>query len=203
MMQCAEHRRDHGNLTTESPGGAQRPPAISGVWRRRRSRPREVDVGSVLCSKWRLDARLGVGGMSTVFAATHRLGGRVAIKVLDSTAHDHARTRFLREGYLVNLVRHRGLARVIDDDVTDEGDPFLVLELLEGEPLCTVLSREGRLPTREVVRIGIEVLDILAAMHAAGVQKFQFMPATMAAATLIGFTVLFSAIAIWRLARKG
>ena len=41
------------------------------------------------------------------------------------------------------------------------------------------------------------------AMHAAGVQKFQFMPATMAAATLVGFTVLFSALAIWRLARKG
>jgi ABC-2 type transport system permease protein len=41
------------------------------------------------------------------------------------------------------------------------------------------------------------------AMHAAGVQKFQFMPATMSAATLIGVTVLFSAIAIWRLARKG
>jgi ABC-2 type transport system permease protein len=41
------------------------------------------------------------------------------------------------------------------------------------------------------------------AMHAAGAQKFQFMPATMAAATLLGFTVLFSAVAIWRLARKG
>ena len=41
------------------------------------------------------------------------------------------------------------------------------------------------------------------AMHAADVQKFQFIPATMAAATLLGFTVLFSAVAIWRLARKG
>jgi ABC-2 type transport system permease protein len=41
------------------------------------------------------------------------------------------------------------------------------------------------------------------AMHAAGVQKFQFMPASMAAATLLGFTVLFSAVAIWRLARRG
>ena len=41
------------------------------------------------------------------------------------------------------------------------------------------------------------------AMHAAGVQKFQFLPASMAAATLLGFTVLFSAVAIWRLARKG
>jgi len=41
------------------------------------------------------------------------------------------------------------------------------------------------------------------AMHAAGVQKFQFIPATMAAAALLGFTVLFSAVALWRLARKG
>ena len=40
-------------------------------------------------------------------------------------------------------------------------------------------------------------------MHAAGVEKFQFMPASMAAATLLGFTVLFSAIALWRLARTG
>src|SRR5690349_4988497 len=41
------------------------------------------------------------------------------------------------------------------------------------------------------------------AMHAAGVQKFQFMPVTLSAATLLGFTVLFSAVALWRLARKG
>lgn len=41
------------------------------------------------------------------------------------------------------------------------------------------------------------------AMHAAGVQKFQFMPATMAAAMVVGFTVLFSTVALWRLARKG
>jgi serine/threonine-protein kinase len=68
-------------------------------------------VGTVVCEKWRLDAMLGVGGMAAVYAATHRNGKRVAIKVLHRflCGSDEARVRFVREGYAANSIQHPGL----------------------------------------------------------------------------------------------
>jgi len=72
--------------------------------------------------------------MAHVFAATHRNGNRVAIKVLrhELAEHPEVCARFLREGYLANAVDHPDAVRVLDDDVED-GDVFLVMELLDGE----------------------------------------------------------------------
>src|SRR5579863_5009689 len=92
-------------------------------------------LGQVLREKWRLDVLLGVGGMAAVYAATHRNGSRVAIKLLHpelSTNHQ-VRTRFLREGYVANAVGHEAAVRVTDDDIAEDGSAFLVMELLDGE----------------------------------------------------------------------
>lgn len=97
-----------------------------------------IEVGTHLKGgRWHLDTRLASGGVSTVFAATHRNGSRAAIKVLDSafTDDEDMRRRFLREGYAANKVGHPGVVRVLDDDVTEEGRAYLVMELLDGEPL--------------------------------------------------------------------
>jgi len=61
--------------------------------------------------------------MAVVYAATHRNGKRVAIKMLhhDLTRNADVRTRFLREGYLANAVDHEGVVSIIDDDVTRKG----------------------------------------------------------------------------------
>src|SRR5271166_6094668 len=94
-------------------------------------------VGSTLCRKYTLDALIGVGGMAAVYRATHRVGNRVAIKML----HPHiaisadTRARFLREGYVANHVDHEGAVRVLDDDTAEDGSVFLAMELLEGETL--------------------------------------------------------------------
>jgi eukaryotic-like serine/threonine-protein kinase len=92
-------------------------------------------VGAVLCDKYRLDRLIGIGGMASVFAATHRNGGRVAIKVLhpELTRMTDIRGRFLREGYAANKVGHSGAVRVYDDSEDGEGSVLLVMELLEGE----------------------------------------------------------------------
>src|SRR5262245_52497249 len=97
----------------------------------RRSRAR---VGTMVRGKWRLDSLLGTGGMAAVYAATHRNGKRVAIKILHSelTGIEDMRARFLREGYVANAVGHPGAVSVLDDDVTDDGSPFIVMELLDG-----------------------------------------------------------------------
>ena len=128
-------------------------------------------VGTVVREKWRLDRLLGVGGMAAVFAAMHRNGNRVAIKMLHRDLADvgELRSRFLREGYLANAVEHPGAVSVLDDDVTPDGTVFLVMELLEGETLEQRWERhERRLPVLDVLSAMDGLLDVLAAAHAKG-----------------------------------
>src|SRR5690242_10395901 len=84
-------------------------------------------VGRTLKGKWRLDAVLGSGGTATVYAATHRNGNRVAVKVLHEqyASMPAERERFTREGYFANKVDHPDVVRVLDEDVDEEGSPFL------------------------------------------------------------------------------
>ena len=136
-------------------------------------------VGTVIRGKWRLDALLGVGGMAAVYAATHRNGHRCAVKMLLPTFRNEpeAVRRFLTEGYLANEVGHPGTVPVTDDDVSEDGEHFLVMELLEGESLERFLRRfPAGAPPVEVARIGIEVLDVLAAAHAHGVVHRDIKP---------------------------
>ncbi len=126
-------------------------------------------VGQVLRGKWRLDQLLGIGGMAVVYAATHRNGNRVAVKVLHAelARSPDVRARFLREGYLANAVDHAGAVSVIDDDVGDDGSVFLVMELLLGETIERRWERKGRrLPIVEVLSIADRLLDVLASAHA-------------------------------------
>src|ERR1700678_1620156 len=117
----------------------------------------EARLGRVLRGKYRLDRVLGIGGMATVYAATHRNKKRLAIKMLhpELSIRENIRTRFLREGYVANSVDHPGAVSVHDDDVAEDGSAFLVMELLEGssvEELAT--SRAGeKLPIELVVSI--------------------------------------------------
>ncbi len=124
-------------------------------------------VGSVIRGKWRLDSVIGIGGMACVYAATHRNQSRVAIKMLhpEVALDADVTARFLREGYVANAVRHPGTVKVLDDDVTEDGAPFLVMELLDGETLDARLARLGILPVHEVAAIGAQLLDVLAAAH--------------------------------------
>jgi hypothetical protein len=136
-------------------------------------------VGSTLRGKWHLDALLGVGGMGAVYAATHRNGRRAALKVLhlEASLNTECRSRFLREGRAANAVGHEGAVQVLDDDVTDDGSVFLILELLEGESLeARCLRLGGRLPEREVLWIADQLLDVLAAAHTHGIVHRDIKP---------------------------
>ncbi len=136
-------------------------------------------LGTYLRDKWRLDKLLGRGGMATVFAATHRNGARAAVKVLHpELARDpQIKGRLLREGYVANAVQHPGIVRVLDDDVTEDGLVFLVMDLLEGETIKERWIREGReLPPLDVVDIAIAILEILSAAHQKGVVHRDIKP---------------------------
>jgi eukaryotic-like serine/threonine-protein kinase len=136
-------------------------------------------VGTELKQKYRLVRLIGSGGMASVYEAVHRNGHAVAVKVL----HPHLsvdadlRTRFLREGYVANKVKHRGAVRVIDDDIAEDGSVFLVMELLEGETLEARWRRCGaRLPQREVCELACQLLEVLAAAHDKGVVHRDIKP---------------------------
>lgn len=138
-------------------------------------------VGSVLRGKYRLDALLDVGGMSAVYAATHRNGARAAIKLLHRalSEHDDVRERFLREGYAANKVGHPGAVQVIDDEISEDGAVFLVMELLEGESVDARLRRLGPLAAFEVLAFAAPVLDVLAAAHGQGIVHRDVKPANV------------------------
>jgi serine/threonine-protein kinase len=140
----------------------------------------QARVGSVVRGKYRLDRLLGVGGMAAVFAACHRNGHRVALKILHPglARHEDVRRRFLREGYVANQIDHPGVVRVIDDDEDDvENTVFLAMDLLEGETIEQRRERfGGRLPLVETLDYCERVLDVLAAAHEKGIVHRDIKP---------------------------
>src|SRR5262245_53741412 len=114
---------------------SERPGQIRNLSRQALAEKARQRVGQVFAKKWHVDRLLDIGGMASVYVATHRNGNRVAIKVLHDifAEQDVPRQRFLEEGYIANKVGHAGAVTVLDDDVLDDGTPFLVMELLVGE----------------------------------------------------------------------
>lgn len=136
-------------------------------------------IGATIGGRWTIDRELGAGGMATVYAATHRNGKRVAIKVLrpELSVLPEIRERFLREGHAANAVGHRGAVSVDDDGVTDDGAAFLVMELLDGETLEDLRLRAGGvLPSVDVLHYAVELLDVLAAAHDKGIVHRDLKP---------------------------
>jgi serine/threonine-protein kinase len=139
-------------------------------------------VGETLNNKWTIDRLIDIGGMAAVYQATHRNGKKVAIKMLHPFIATHAdvRERFLREGYVANQVDHPGAVSILDDDVTADGAPFLVMELLDGESLDGWMARSGEvLPVADVLAVADQVLDVLSAFHARNVIHRDIKPGNL------------------------
>jgi eukaryotic-like serine/threonine-protein kinase len=137
-------------------------------------------IGESLRGKWTLERLIGVGGMAAVYAATHRNGLRGAVKMLhpELNAMRAITERFLREGYAANRVDHPGVVRVLDDDVTQDGTVFLVMELLEGQTVDALAAARpgGRLSLGEVLAVADMVLDVLDVAHDKGVVHRDLKP---------------------------
>ena len=127
-------------------------------------------MGRVLGGKWTLDGLIGMGGMASVYAATHRNGRRAAIKLLspEYSRVAQVRDRFLREGYVANHIGHPGVVTILDDDVMENGQVFLVMELLEGESFLERINQRS-LSAAQIVFIGQQVLEPLGTAHRRGI----------------------------------
>lgn len=139
----------------------------------------------VIAGRYRLEARIGRGGMGVVWRATDQLLGRqVAVKELaldDSLSDDEARTqrdRTLREARAVAQLHHPHI--IVVHDVVEEAErPYIVMELIDGGSLAERISADGPVDAREAARIGLALLGALRRAHEAGVLHRDLKPANV------------------------
>ena len=137
----------------------------------------QFQPGNLVARRYRLDHRLGSGGMGTVWAATHTVTDKaVALKLL-RTRHDAtARRRVRREARAACAVHHPSVIVIHDVIEAADGSPVLVMDRLVGESLRARLDRERTLPLAEalgVARTGLEALEVA---HAAAIVHRDLKP---------------------------
>jgi eukaryotic-like serine/threonine-protein kinase len=125
----------------------------------------------MLDDKYRIERLLATGGMGAVYLGVHvGLRKRVAIKVLNPQLNSAPMLeRFHREAITASQIGHEGIAQVTDLGTSAEGEPFLVMEYLEGESLASRLKTTGPLPVEDACELGCAILSPLAAAHQAGI----------------------------------
>ncbi|WP_407642656.1 serine/threonine-protein kinase [Actinokineospora alba] len=139
----------------------------------------------LIAGRYRLQSRVGVGGMGEVWQAfDERLSRVVAVKPLvlapglsDEQA-DQARRRAIREGRIAARLQHPGAVTVYDV-AEDDGRPVLVMEYVPGRSLAEIIAERGTVPAAEVAAIGAQVAAALAAAHAAGIVHRDVKPANI------------------------
>ena len=127
-----------------------------------------ITLGTRLSGRYRLEARIAAGGMSTVYKAVDEtLERTVAVKLMNrEVASDSDQLeRFRREARAVAQLSHPHVVGVIDAG-EDDGRPYIVFEYVEGETLKDLIRREGPLPVPEAVAYAIEIARALGAAHA-------------------------------------
>jgi serine/threonine-protein kinase len=140
-----------------------------------------------LDGKYRLGRLLGEGGMGAVYEAEHEgLKARVAVKLLSEHGSLDAKSvaRFKREARAMGAVRHENVVTVMDTGADEDGIPYLVMELLDGESLAAMLRRERVLTPGLSCWITSQVLAGLAAAHGQGIVHRDLKPGNVFVARL-------------------
>jgi len=141
-------------------------------------------AGEVIGERYRLVRELGRGGMGVVWVAHSLvLGVDVAIKLIHASAAGALATRMVREAHAAARLGHPALVRVFDLGWTQRGDPFLVMELVQGETLSALLAREQRLPAIRAVQILLPIADGLRLAHERGIVHRDLKPDNILVAT--------------------
>src|SRR5262245_21948507 len=139
----------------------------------------KIPVGTILAGKYRITREIGRGGMATVHEAENvDIGKRVAIKVLaqELTGSSIVVERFLREARAAAAIRSPYICDVYDSGKLPSGQPFLVLELLEGESLYERMTRQRQLDVPTTVAVITQVCRGLTKAHAASIVHRDLKP---------------------------
>jgi serine/threonine-protein kinase len=138
----------------------------------------ELYPGAVVAARYRVDRKIGAGGMGHVWAGEHvAIGMRVALKTLppETAKERHLVARFRREAQLLGRLRSERVARVVD--FVEDGDfgLVLVMDLVEGEPLGAILAVR-RLGVDEAIEVGVDIASALSDLHRAKVVHRDLKP---------------------------
>ena len=148
-------------------------------------------VGALLGDAYQLTRLVGQGGMGTVYEGTQlRLGRRVAVKVMarELAANAEALARFRREAEVTSQLGHPHIVQVFDFGTAPGGEPYLVMEYLEGEDLEQRLRRVGRIAPAAAAHIVKQIAAALAATHAKGIVHRDLKPANVFVLSIEGET---------------
>jgi eukaryotic-like serine/threonine-protein kinase len=139
----------------------------------------EFAPGTILQGTYRICGPIAEGGCGEIFLADHtRLPGQVAIKVLHRGLQQNAEvlSRFRQEAEITATLRHPHIVQVLDFNVTDQGYPYLVMEMLEGQSLSMRINDAGELPPATAVGIVEQIAQALHAAHVRGIVHRDLKP---------------------------
>jgi eukaryotic-like serine/threonine-protein kinase len=171
---CAEHFDQEGQCPND--GSTLVPDALAQA-----AMTTTLQAGD-LVADYRVEKKIGQGAFGEVYRAEHALiGKRAAIKVLSKKLSSDVQmvSRFLTEARAVNQIRNRNIVDVFAFGALDDGRQYLVMELLEGEPLDDYLKTKGKLSLEEALPILEDVGEALDAAHEAGIVHRDLKPANI------------------------
>jgi len=138
-----------------------------------------LDEGTVVAGKLRIVRLLGMGGMGAVYEVEHAFTKhRRALKLLHPEMLEHPMVvaRFLREASAAGHIGNAHIVETFDAGTLEGGEPYIVMEMLEGETLASRLEREQRLPVGELADLVRQACDGVQAAHAAGIVHRDLKP---------------------------
>jgi serine/threonine-protein kinase len=139
---------------------------------------RDPFIGTTIGGRYVIEDHLGEGGMATVYRARYKLVDRpCAIKMMNRapTPDANVRERFRREARSAQSITHPNVIEIFDQGETDEGTPFIVMELLEGRTLSAVID-DGPVPTARAIPLMIQIARGIARAHDLGVVHRDLKP---------------------------
>ena len=139
-----------------------------------------VQPGTWIAEKYRVTEVIGEGGMGVVVAAEQaHLGRTVAIKFLNRAASPDVRERFAREGRIAVTLQSEHVCNVYDVGQLPTGEPYMVMERLEGRDLARLVAEQGALSVSDAVDYILQACEALAEAHALGVVHRDLKPSNL------------------------
>jgi serine/threonine-protein kinase len=160
------------------------------------ARPQVVKAGAMIADKYRIEKELGRGGFGVVVRARHlAIDQVVAIKILTGAEGGQPErredaARFTREAQATAALRSEHVVRILDVDFLEDGNPYMVMEYLEGETLHQLLHSRPPLSVGEAVDHVVQVLAALGEAHAAGIVHRDLKPANVLVTSGAGGTAV-------------
>jgi serine/threonine-protein kinase len=144
--------------------------------------PHELPSGHVVADRYRIERKLGTGAMGVVYLATQLdLRRKVALKLMlpEARARADADLRFLREAQAAAVLESEHAVQILDTGRLPTGEPYLVMEYLEGEDLAALLARSGRLPIGDACWYVAQACQAIAEAHARGIVHRDLKPSNL------------------------